>query len=230
MLHPMLHKIQSLFQRYAARAMFAAWSPTYEEDVSISRYSAPDKVAASVLCNIANLQQKEPKIADIGIGTGMLAEQIYASLPCRITGLDFADDMMAQCQQKDVAEILIKCDAGQDFWPLEDGSYDAVVSAGLIEYFTPPMLQHFIDESARILSPAGILVFSYIPAAGPNNNIRLWPGKSGLFLSCRYNPDALEKQLKAAGFAIREHGAEFTGSVFKDGSTYPYRVIAAHKA
>lgn len=225
----MLRFIQTFFQRYAAQAMFASWSTTYEEDVAHAKYSAADRTVEAAIRHIAAMDVEEPLIADIGIGTGMVAEQIFNAMPCRIIGLDFAEDMMAQCLQKEVTEILIKCDAGKDHWPLEDQSYNAVVSAGLIEYFTPPMLQHFISESARCLLPHGVVIFTYIPTEQPKEKMKLWPGKSGLFLSCSYNPSHLEKQLNAAGFEIIEHSDAFAGSVFKDGSTYPYRLIAARK-
>lgn len=229
MLHAMLHAIQSFFQRYAAHAMFSTWSPTYEDDVAQSRYSAPDKVAEAAIRHIAAMDIHEPQIADIGIGTGMLSEQIFSALPCNITGLDFAEDMMAQCQQKEITEILIKCDAGKDHWPLEDGTYAAVVSAGLIEYFTTSMVQHFITESARSLMSGGVLVFTYIPTTLPQEEFKFWRGKSGLFLSCQYNPSFIENSLSEAGFDIAEHSDEFAGSVFKDGSTYPYRLIVGIK-
>jgi predicted TPR repeat methyltransferase len=225
----MLHAIQTFFQRHAAHTMFSRWSPSYEEDVTQNAYSAPDKVAEAALRHIAAMDIYEPRIADIGIGTGMLSEQIFSAMPSRITGLDFAEDMMAQCLQKEITEILIKCDAGKDRWPFEDGTYEAVISAGLIEYFTPPMVQHFISESARSLTQNGVLVFTYVPTNETNEEIKLWRGKSGIFLSCQYNPAALEKDLIEAGFEITEHSDEFAGCIFKDGSSYSYRLIVAKK-
>lgn len=221
---------QSLYQRHAAYAMFSTWSPTYEEDVSACKYSAADEVATVSIRLLAAMERDTPAIADIGIGTGLLAQQIYDAMPCEIAGIDFTDDMLAICQQREIARMLIKCDAGKDHWPLEDNSYDGVVSAGLLEYFTTSMVQHFIHESARILNKGGILVFTYIPTDEPREQISFWEGKSGRFLSCRYNPAEMMRILNEAKLDIIEHSDEFTGSVFRDGSTYPYRLIAAKKA
>src|SRR5690606_19352846 len=123
----MMRFLQDIYQRHASRRMFGRWSPTYEQDVAANAYSAADKVAEVVLVHLAAACKKaEPAIADIGIGTGLLAQQIFDATPCRLAGLDFADDMMAQCQQRDITDLLIKCDAGKNHWPLPDGEYDAV--------------------------------------------------------------------------------------------------------
>lgn len=222
--------LENLYQRRAARAMFETWSPTYEEDVAVSQYSAADAVAQAAIRLLAAQGRPDPQVADIGIGTGLLAQQIYDAMPARIAGIDFAQDMMAQCQQREITEILIKCDAGKDHWPLMDNDYDAVVSAGLLEYFTPSMTEHFIRESARVLNEGGLLIFSYIPTDAPRSKTQYWQGKSGGFLSCRYSPAEITGMLAASRLEIIDHSDEFTGSVFKDGSTYSYRLIVAKKA
>ena len=225
----MISALQNLYQRFAARRMFASWSPTYEEDVEANRYSAADKVSQSALKHLASDDVKILKIADIGIGTGLLAQQIYDAIPCEIIGIDFAEDMMAQCSQRNITELLIKCDAGKDEWPIAPDSQDAVVSAGLVEYFTPSMVQHFLQQSTNCLAQNGWLVFSYVPSNLKDYEAVLWHGKTGSVLTCRYKPQHLEELLSDHGFIVKEHDENFTGSIFRDGSTYPYRLIAAQK-
>ncbi len=60
--------------------MFARWSPIYEEEVADNHYSAADRVAAATIPLLG--AHKNPAIADIGIGTGLLAAQIKAAAPC----------------------------------------------------------------------------------------------------------------------------------------------------
>jgi cyclopropane fatty-acyl-phospholipid synthase-like methyltransferase len=136
---------------------------------------------------------------------------------------------MAQCQQRDITELLLKLDAGKDPWPLPASSYHTVASAGLLEYFTPDMLQHFLRESEKILIPKGLLVFTYVPSEAQQNTTKIWNGKSGSFLSCAYVPADLEKQLIQRGFSVLEHSDPFPGSVFRDGSSYSYRLVTAQK-
>ncbi len=225
----MLNGFLNFYQRHAAKRMFARWSPIYEEEVAENAYSAADKVARATLSYLAPLARSQPKIADIGIGSGLLAQQIYDSMNSRITGLDFSQDMMASCAGRGITEQLIPCDAGRDSWPLPDGAFDAAVAAGLFEYLTPSMARHVITQSARILKAGGYLVFTYVPAGMAEKKIRFWRGHSGTYLVCTYDGDELARMVTDAGFEIVEHSAAFAGCVFVDGSSYDYRLIAARR-
>ncbi|MFA5592920.1 MAG: class I SAM-dependent methyltransferase [Micavibrio sp.] len=225
----MLNQFVNIYQRSAARRMFTRWAPSYEQDVAENAYSAADAVAAAAIKYLAKSAETDPCVADIGIGTGLLAQQIYDAMPCRITGLDFTEDMLAQCGARDITELLIKCDAGRGHWPLADESQHAVIASGLFEYLTPDMARHFMKEAARTLAPQGVLVFTYLPAAQGERKTRLWFGKTGTNLSCSYDPEEIESLARENGMQMLEHSEEFTGSVFKDGSSYPYRLAAARK-
>jgi len=223
----------SLYQRIAARRMFSRWAESYEFDVMDNDYSAVDRVAQAAIKYIASQSddfRDEPDIVDVGIGTGLLAEQLQDSLPCRIIGLDFTDDMLAICAQKNVAELLIKCDVGRDVWPLENGSMDLVLSAGLFEYLTPPMAQHFITQSYKTLQQNGVLIFTYVPRGTGEKTTKLWRGHSGTYIVSSYTPQEIEKMLQQNNLEIVEHSAPFAGSIFEDGSSYDYRLIAAKRA
>lgn len=232
----MWHKLLALYQRIAARRMFSRWHESYEFDVMDNHYSAADKVAQAAIRHIAASTRngakgfmEEPDIADIGIGTGLLAQQLQESLPCRITGLDFTDDMMAICAQKGVAELLIKCDAGRDHWPIQDACMDMVVSAGLFEYLTKPMAQHFLKEAGRVLQNDGVLVFTYMPRDENGKAVELWRGHSGTFVVCSYAPKDMEEMILKCRLKLLEHSPPFKGSIYEDGSSYDYRLIVASK-
>lgn len=220
----------NLYQTYAASRMFSRWSPIYEEEVEENSYSAADEVAKAAIKYLAREDISNPRITDAGIGTGLLAQQIYDALPCHITGLDFSEDMMAACAGRGITELLVKCDVGSDQWPLESGSQNAVVSAGLFEYLTPDMLQHFIIEASRVLQQNGLLVFTYMPAKTGDKTVTFWRGHSGTYLICGYTESQMEDVLKRSNFTLVEHSPPFKGCVFHDGSSYDYRLIAAKKA
>ncbi len=226
----MLRFVYNFYQRVAAKRMFAHWAPIYEDEVTENAYSAADEVAKSVIKHLAlhGETDAEMTVADIGIGTGLLAQQIYDSFPCRITGIDFSEDMMAACAGRGITELLIRCDAGSDHWPMTDGAFRVVMSAGLVEYLTPEMLQHFIAESARILQQNGFVVFTYIPD-NTDSKIVWWHGHSGSYLSCSYKPEYMEHLITRNGLEIIEHSLPFKGCVFGDGSSYEYRLITARK-
>lgn len=225
----MFDLIRNFYQRHAAKKMFARWSPIYEEEVTENAYSAADAVAKAALKHLHD-GQDTPRIADIGIGTGLLAQQIMDTLPsARIAGLDFSQDMMAACAGRGIAENLIPCDVGRDSWPLESGGYEAVLASGLFEYLTPDMADHFLREALDTLIYSGVLIFTYVPTAPGEKPIRFWRGHSGTYLVCTYTPDDIAVRVERAGFQILEHSAPFAGCVFQDGSSYDYRLIIARK-
>ena len=223
----MISSLLSLYQRWAARHMFARWSPIYELEVTENKYSAPDAVAAEALKILGHGEAKRPRILDVGIGTGLLAQNLQDAIPCRIVGLDFSEDMMAVAASRDITELLIKCDVGKDTWPVESGSCDMVVSGGLLEYLTPEMLQHFMREAKRVLQQNGPLVSSYKPREAQQRGINLWPGHSGTYLTCSYIPAEIEALLHQNGFKLLHHSAPFKGCIFTDGSSYDYRLFSA---
>ncbi|PZQ48647.1 MAG: hypothetical protein DI551_01375 [Micavibrio aeruginosavorus] len=223
----MLRPLINFYQRHAARRMFTRWSPLYETEVAENSYSAADAVARAALPLLATRNANKPLIADIGIGTGLLAQQIYDSYPCRIIGLDFTEDMMAVAAAREIAELLVKCDAGKDVWPILDNSCGMVISAGLGEYLSPEMLQHFLNESARVLQQNAPLVFTYMPAAKNEKKTTYWRGHSGSYLVFGYEPEEMEERLAKAGLSLKRHEAPFKGCVFADGSSYDYRLIIA---
>ncbi len=221
--------LASLYQRMAAKRMFSRWSHDYEQEVAENAYSAADEVARAAIPHLAASRMSNPLIADIGIGTGLLAQQIFDSMPCRIAGLDFSEDMMASCAGRGITELLIKCDVGTAPWPLEKNAYDMAVSAGLCEYLTPPMLRHFLNESHKVLKKGGAMIFTYLPLKQGDKAIKLWRGHSGTYLVCAVDPADMEDFLKVSGFSLLEHSAPFKGCVFHDGSSYDYRLIKALK-
>ena len=207
--------------------MFARWSPIYEFEVTENKYSAANEVAKESLRLLAQSGKDRPLILDAGIGTGLLAQQIQDAYPSRIIGLDFTEDMMAIAGAREITELLIKCDIGKDDWPLETGSCDMVISAGLAEYLTPEMLRHFLFESKRVLQQNGLLVFTYLPREPQQKQTTLWHGHSGTYLISGYFSEELETMLHQSGFTMLHHSPAFKGCIFHDGSSYDYRMITA---
>lgn len=224
----MLKNIINLYQRHAARKMFSRWSPIYELEVTENHYSASDAVAKKALQYLDG--NARAAIVDAGIGTGLTAQQIYDSVPCSITGLDFTEDMMALCSGRNITQSLLKCDVGKDPWPVLDNTQNMVISAGVMEYLTTEMLQHFLNETERVLQQKGLLVFTYLPRLPKEKKLSFWRGHSGTYLTCGYQPAEMERTLLQQKFAVLEHSNPFKGCLFHDGSSYDYRLIVAQKA
>lgn len=227
----MLRPLINFYQRHATRRMFSRWSPIYEEDVQENAYSAAEEVAkATIKYLVKSGSIHTPRIADIGIGTGLLAQKIHDAIPIRISGLDFSEDMMAACAGRGITELLLKCDVGKDYWPLEANSQDVVISAGLFEYLMPDMAQHYLAQSSRVLQQKGLLIFTYLPSEGIPSKLTFWRGHSGNYLICGYAEDEIEGWLSRSNFTLLEHTPPFKGCIFSDGSSYDYRLIVAKKS
>lgn len=83
--------------------------------------------------------------------------------------------------------------------PLADGTVDRVLALESAQHFRP--LERFAAESARVLTPGGIMCMA-VPVAGTNYH----PAKLGSLLltwsSEHYRPDLVRKSAESAGFSI----------------------------
>lgn len=217
----MLLALKTFYQRKRARQVFQRWAASYEQDVENHQYSAAQAVQQAVMPYLRPGQA----ITDLGIGTGLIWRGIVRPPGCILTGLDIAPDMLAQASAIPDIGPLYDCDIGTQYWPISDHSQDIIVSAGLFEYLTEPMIKHVFHQAARILKPGGVFVTTYIPAE--HNQTRLWNGRSGRILSCRFQPDWMESQ---EGFQCLTHSDPFKGSIYADQSSYAYRLIIFRKA
>lgn len=224
----MIAFLLDFLQRRSSARVFRHWAPDYDEDVRQNAYSAPARVAKAAAPYLTALGKPAPALLDLGIGSGILTALIRRSAPeAVVTGLDFSSEMLAQASARDApADRLFQCDAGRQGWPVEEASQDMIVSAGLFEYLTPRMIRrHVLPEARRCLKPGGRFILTYIPSETGRDALSLWHGKTGRFLQCALDPAKLEAAARQSGFEIADHSAPFAGSIFRDGSSYHYRLL-----
>ncbi len=217
----MISVLKTFYQQRAARKVFGRWAETYETDVQTNAYSAANAVRQAIL----PLLQEDSRVTDLGVGTGLIWQGVEIPGEAEITGLDISPDMMEQASAIPELGPLYCCNVGADEWPLEHASQDLIVAAGLFEYLTEPMAIHVFEEARRTLKPGGRFILTYIP--GAQNESKAWEGKSGNILSCHFDPLWIERK---EGFIVTDHTAPFAGSVFANGSSYDYRLIALRKS
>ncbi|MCG7596723.1 class I SAM-dependent methyltransferase [Mycobacterium sp. PSTR-4-N] len=91
-------------------------------------------------------------IADIGCGTGILADRIAREVQgARVTGVDMSDGMLAEARRRSSAVQWVRAPAEQ--LPFADGSLDAVVSTSAFHWFNQPAA---LREFHRVLAPGGV--------------------------------------------------------------------------
>lgn len=216
----MLETLKTFYQRMAVRRVFSNWAYTYEQDVRRHVYTA----ASAIAQELASRLREEMKITDLGVGTGLIWENLHIPDDTIITGLDIVPAMLEQASANTYIRYLYLCDVGKQTWPIEETSQDIIVAAGLFEYLTESMALHVLCEASRVLKPGGELIFTYIPI--DKNRSFFWRGKSGAILSCHYTSEWFEKK---SSFVIHHHSESFPGSIFDNGDTYNYRLLSMKK-
>ncbi|KMO82265.1 class I SAM-dependent methyltransferase [Mycolicibacterium chlorophenolicum] len=141
----------SATRRRFNEAVTGFWSlaaPVYDTAV-VQRWvyrPAQDEVIAALTAHGSR------RVADIGCGTGILADRIAREVhPEAVYGVDLSEGMLAQAAQRSTAVSWLTSPA--EALPFDDGSLDAVVSTSAFHWFNQPAA---LREFHRVLAPGGI--------------------------------------------------------------------------
>ena len=138
---------------------YKAWAPTYDEDsIGMFGYAAPDS-AARMLSQLLGEDGHSANILDVGAGTGLVGERLWARGHRNLTGVDISPAMLEIARHKKCYdEGLICCDLEDDDMCrqcLPDSHYDAAVCVGTI---TPNHVgRKALDTMVRCVRPGGLL-------------------------------------------------------------------------
>ena len=93
---------------------------------------------------------------DVGCGTGFLSLEL-AGRGHRVTGIDFAPQMLAEARKKPMAQgVAVRFEEGDaEQLPFAEGSFDLVMTRHVL--WTLPHPEAAIDEWIRVLRPGGRL-------------------------------------------------------------------------
>jgi MPBQ/MSBQ methyltransferase len=104
---------------------------------------------------LAQLDDPNLTVADVGSGTGFTTEGIVEKVDARnVTCLDQSPHQMAHAKAKPALQDCTFLLGDAENLPFETNQFDRYVSAGSIEYWPNP--QKGINESYRIIKPGGI--------------------------------------------------------------------------
>lgn len=140
---------------------FNLWANEYDKTVQVSEENGQYPFAGykDILDVIFNevMQEKEQRVLDIGIGTGVLAVQL-AAYGHQITGLDFSKAMLEAAQQKLPQGTFYEWDL-HDGLPsaIEQQQFDAIISTYTLHHFTDDEKVVIIQKLLKLLAPGGKL-------------------------------------------------------------------------
>ncbi|GMU37313.1 MAG: hypothetical protein AMXMBFR22_15040 [Phycisphaerae bacterium] len=199
------------------RAMFNAIAPTYERVNRVFSFGR-DAAWRRDAVRLARLTGTE-RVLDVACGTGDLARAFLAGGVARVTGLDFAHEMLVRAARGGGGATWCEGDALE--LPFASGSFDVVSCAFGIRNFQD--LRAGLGECFRVLAPGGRLVilefsrpagrfarwFTELYTARVMPRLATWMSgdRTGAY---RYLPssvvtfpgaDAVAQELRAAGFS-----------------------------
>jgi 2-polyprenyl-3-methyl-5-hydroxy-6-metoxy-1,4-benzoquinol methylase len=113
------------------------------------------KDAKELLDRIAELQlfDKKTKVLDVGSGSGDYCIEVMERYGSEVHGMDLNETGIKRSQEMGVRAVIADLDK---HWPYEDGTFDVVSGAEIIEHVLNP--DNFIREAYRVLKPEGTLI------------------------------------------------------------------------
>ena len=156
--------------------------------------------AEILLGMIFDYLKAKDKILDIGIGTGLSATAFHA-LGLDVYGLDYSNEMLEVCRQKDIAVDLKQFDLNDTPLPYPSNFFDHI-SANAILYFIDK-LDNLFEEISRIIKAKGIWAFIIEENIDPSKPefIEKPRGKNGL-ITYRHSQFYILDLMKNNGFTL----------------------------
>lgn len=167
------------------------------------------------------------KILDIGIGTGLSASAFHHT-GLEVYGLDYSNEMLELCKQKNIAVELRQFDLNNTPLPYQSNFFNHI-SANAILYFLAELDALFFEIS-RIMKVKGIWAF----IVEENNSqqhpeiIEKPPGKNGL-ITYQHSKNYLLDLAKQNGFHVLKK-IEFVAENFQmEGKAVPFQLYVTEK-
>ena len=186
-------------RRFRERAQ--AFDDLYEDERPLVRLLRPGLLRRRNLAVATVRQYPQPRVLDVGCGSGRIGEFVLEAGAGRYVGVDFSEPMIELATQRlarfaDRVELML-----EDFMtvPLE-GRFHVILALGLFDYLPEP--HHFARRMFALCAPGGCVVGSF-PAfsllKGPVRKMRYeWIGDCPIF---NYSRRELELMFGASGFA-----------------------------
>ena len=145
--------IASAKSKEESEERYDEWASTYDEDLTGDwEYKLPAFVGDLFARYVPD---RQAKILDAGVGTGLGGEYVAGKGYQDLFGIDMSRGMLAEAEVKGIYRGLERAILGE-LLGFADDHFDAVLSVGTIGTAPPESF----DELVRVVKSAGFLVFS----------------------------------------------------------------------
>jgi SAM-dependent methyltransferase len=178
-----------------------AFDDLYEDERALVRLLRPGLLRRRNLAVETVCAYRQPRVLDVGCGSGRIGEFVLEAGAGRYVGVDFSEPMIELARARlvrfsDRVELLT-----EDFLQAGlDACFDVILGLGLFDYLPEP--EPFVSTMSTLCAPGGCVVGSF-PAfslvKGPIRKVRYeWIGDCPIF---NYTRPQLEQLFGSNGFA-----------------------------
>lgn len=133
------------------------WARCYDADIGKAEdYLAPTATAAVAKAHLG----LNARLLDAGAGTGLSGQALRDAGFYDLTGLDFAEDMLAVAAEKGIYHKTIAADLSRQT-ALDANAFDAVITVGTVSQVPAESLREYV----RVVKPGGKIIMTVWPKA-----------------------------------------------------------------
>ena len=189
---------QRVRDRFRAKAQ--EFDDLYEDERPLTRLLRPGLFRRRQLAADTVRAYSEPRVLDVGCGSGRIGEFVLEAGAARYVGIDFSEPMVELARSRLARfESSVELILG-DFLDAElEGRFDVILALGLFDYIAEP--HRFSRRMFELCADGGCMVASFPSWSwmkGPARKVRYeWIGDCPIF---NYTRRELELMLGASGF------------------------------
>jgi 2-polyprenyl-3-methyl-5-hydroxy-6-metoxy-1,4-benzoquinol methylase len=143
------------------------------------------------------------RVLEVGVGAGVILSRLQVVAGCRVVGVDLAPSALQASRATAASQgaSLGLAFASGFALPFHSGSFDVVMSFGLIEHFERARAIALLREHRRVCRPGGLAIVSVPNALDLFHSMRkaMLGRRYPYFPERSYSPRALAKEVSAAG-------------------------------